>query len=501
MPSLQNLSAGDESLNREQPLYRSIAERMEHLIEDGTFRVGDRLPSVRGLRKDWGISLTTAMEAYRILENRGLIEARPQSGYYVRPRMARIIAEPRATAPVAEPSEIEDSELTHLLHQDTHNAKLLQLGAAIPSPDLLPHEKLGRVLAQANRAARHRSVEYSMGPGLEALRREAARRAVSAGCALSPDDFLVTNGCSEAVFLCLKALCKPGDAVAVESPFYFGFVQILQSLDLKIVELPTNPREGICLDTLSYVINNHSIKAVLMSTNYSNPLGATYSTERKKRLVKILADAEIPLIEDDIYGELTWSQERPCVAKAFDEKGLVLYCTSISKTLAPGWRIGWVAPGRYLKEVQRLKNQVNLSNASPMQYAAAEFLSNGGYDHHLRKMRKTLSERAEFLMSEITRWFPSSTRMTQPGGGYVLWLELPPAMDSVELYTRAKAAGMTIAPGKIFSARGQYRNCLRLNVAFATPEHSARIQKLGALVNEMLSRATVDKQVPLANDA
>lgn len=470
--------------NGEMPLYQEVADRMARLIEEGTFRVGDRIPSVRGLHRDWGVSITTAMEAYRQLENRGLIEARPQSGYYVRPRLSRMLKEPQTTAPECTPCTVSQDKLMLSIVRDMGNAKLHQFGAAIPNPDMLPIEKLNRIMATSMRRVGRRGISYVRSEGLAELRTELARRAVMAGCALTPEDFIVTNGATEAISLALRAVCKPGDAVAIESPAFFGTLRIIEGLGLRVLEIPTCPREGISLTALKYALGQHDIKAVICSPNFSNPTGGSMTEEDKGGLVALLGRMGIPLIEDDIYGDLPYDGERPRSAKSYDRNGGVILCSSVSKTLAPGWRIGWIAPGRWREAVERLKIQTNFSSAAPTQFAIAAFLAEGGYDHHLRRMRRALAKQNEWLQELVAESFPTDCRMTRPRGGYVLWVELEDHIDSVQLYEKAARAGVTFAPGVMFSSKGDYRNCLRLNSAFLTEDSRGGIETLGQLIRE-----------------
>ena len=304
---------------------------------------------------------------------------------------------------------------------------------------------------------------------------------MNAGCVISPDQIVTTQGGTEAISLCLRAVCRPGDTVAVESPTFYGFLQIIESLGLNALEIPTHPEYGMSLDALGYALEHNVVSACLVVSNFSNPLGCCMAEENKKRLVELLAAHDIPLIEDDIYGDLCFDEERPIVLKAFDEKGLVLLCSSFSKTIAPGYRVGWVAPGRFQSQVERLKVLTTVATASPTQLAIAEFLANGGYDSHLRKMRKVYRHQTALISQAVARHFAEGTRITRPSGGFVLWVEMPEYVDSLKLYEDALAAGITIAPGPIFTAKQKYRNCVRLNAALWSPRIEEALATLGRL--------------------
>lgn len=468
-------------------LYEETSERLKHLIEEGTYRAGDRMPSVRSLSREWGVSITTVLESYRRLENAGYIEARPQSGHYVLPRPGALVAMAPKTEACFAPTEVTTAELTWRLIRDATGDGFVKFGGAVPSPDLLPVEKLNRALSSAMRRVKSRGVSYPPMQGVEAFRAQIARRAVAAGCSLSPDEILVTSGCMEAVHLSLRAVTKPGDTVAVESPMYFGFLQALEDLGLRALEIPCDPRHGLSIDALRFALDNHPVRAVLCSTNFSNPLGSLMSEQRKRELVELLADREIPLIEDDLYGEMYFaSQQRPPSAKSFDEKGLVLWCSSISKTLAPGWRVGWVAGGRFQHAIERLKIITNVTTSSPPQHALVEFYESGGYDHHLRTYIRTLRQRVDWLSSEVRKHFPAGTIITPPQGGMVVWIELPDAVDSVALFRKALCEKISVAPGVLFSTSERYRHFLRLNASFAVPNHAKAIATIGQMVAELM---------------
>ena len=320
-----------------------------------------------------------------------------------------------------------------------------------------------------------------MSAGYKPLRIQIARRLLYCGCSLNPDEILITSGCQEAVTLSLMAVCRPGDTVAIESPTYYNHLQTLELLRLKAIEIPTHPRQGISLEVLEDVLEKKKARACLFITNFGNPLGSLIPDERKKALAEMLVKYEVPLIEDDIYGDLSFSGERPRTVKAFDREGQVLLCSSFSKTLAPGYRIGWVSPGRFQTEVERLKSVCTIGTATAPQMAIAEFLTNGGYDHHLRKIRRIYMRQIWSMSQAVGKFFPQGTRITRPAGGFVLWVELPAGIDSLLLYEQALKAGITIAPGPIFSVRQDYRNCVRLSAAYWSDQIEKAIATLGNL--------------------
>ncbi len=466
-------------------LYKEVAERIASLVVGGTFRIGDRLPSIREMSRQAQVSINTVKVAYSHLEDQCLIAARPQSGYYVCPRPPELPREPKISQRNITPQGVSSSKLVGRLMKDILDGEKVQFGAAIPDPELIPAKKLGRILSVACRNHAMESIGYSTAPGNIRLRSQICRWMLKAGCTLSADELIITTGGSEAVFLALQVLCRPGDTVAIGSPIYFNFVQMLQLLDLRVIEIPTSPTEGLHLPTLRSALKTNKIACCVVISNFDNPLGSCMTDARKQELAEMLAGAGVPLIEDDINGDLSHSDERPSVAKAWDREGNILLCSSFSKTLAPGYRVGWIAPGRYMEETLHRKLVTNIASASPTQLAVAEFLANGGYSHHLRVIRKAYATKLAQMGDAIGRYFPEGTRVTRPAGGFTLWIELPADVDTVELYIRVESEKITFAPGRIFSTRGKFRNCLRLNGAFWSEKNRWAVELLGKMAKEL----------------
>lgn len=463
--------------------YERIADDIGHLIESGAYRPGDRIPSVRQMSRARDVSITTVLQAYYLLEAQGLIVARPRSGFYVRTDLPPDLPEPETSTPNPDPTQVSVRELvTRVVLTDVHNPDLIPLGAAHPNPELSATEELNRTLGSVARRMGSESGLYDYAPGCSALRTHIARRAVNAGCSLAPDDIVITSGCSEAVTLSLRAVCQPGDAVAIESPICFDTLQCLESLGLQALEIPTHPRDGISLDALRFAIEHNSVSACVVVSNFNNPLGSCMPDENKRELVELLTEHDIPLIENDIFGEIYFSDRRPSVAKAYDREGLVMLCSSFSKSLCPGYRVGWTVPGRFKSTVKWLKYTSSLAAPTLSEHAIAEFMTSGSYDPYLRRIRRTYARYVAAMSQAISRFFPEETRLTRPSGGFVLWVQLPESVDSLELYRQALDTGIAITPGYLFSATEQYRNFIRLNAANWSDEAEHAIEQLGALV-------------------
>lgn len=469
------------------PLYQQVVRKVEKLIDSGTLRAGEKLPSVRQASRQHDVSVTTVLQAYLALEDSGFIEARPKSGFYVRPRWRSRVQEPKNSRPPSAVTAVSVGVLQSRLFEASRMPGVIPFGGAAPGPDLLPTVKLNRLLAAVSRTDGKAGVSYNMPPGTEALRREIAKRSLDGGVDLAPDEIITTAGGTEALMLCLRAVTVPGDVVAVESPTYFGLLHAIETLGLKAVEIPMHPRDGMDLDTLEQVMKARKIAACVSVPNFSNPLGSLMPDENKARMVEILARHDVPLIEDDIFGELYFGAHRPRTAQSFDKKQQVMLCSSFSKTLAPGYRVGWIVPGRFLRQIQTLKLTSTLATATLPELAIAEFLKSGGYEHYLRSVRRIYAENIDRMSQTIAAAFPSPLKITRPQGGFVLWIELPKRVEALKLDDLALAANISIAPGPMFSAKQGFRNFIRVSCAHPwTSRLEDAIGTLGTLVKKLL---------------
>jgi DNA-binding transcriptional MocR family regulator len=445
------------------PLYLRIAEKVSQQVARGSLRPGDRVPSLRRLSQQQRVSMSTALQAYLWLENRGYLEARPQSGFYVRTPFSTLIPEPQFDATTTKPVALGTRAILADIMESANHPANIPLGAGNASPELFPSDRLNLILRRIIRRQPLHSTRYQFPPGWEALRRQISRRSLDMGCSFSPRDVTITCGALEALNLSLLAVARPGDVIALESPTYFAILESAASLGMKVLEIPTHPQTGMDLGELEQAIRKHRVKACITMTNCHNPLGYVLSDKCKKDLVEMTARSDVAVIEDDVYGDLAFNGPRPRPAKAFDRKGLVLLCSSFSKILSPGYRLGWVAAGRFRVEVERLKFLANVGNASLPQMVVAEFLESGGYDRHLKRLRATLAIQVDRVRHAIAKYFPEGTRVSRPAGGYMLWVELPPKVDALKLYRAALAQNISILPGAVFSATSRFKNHIRIN--------------------------------------
>jgi DNA-binding transcriptional MocR family regulator len=444
-------------------IYDRVAAELAQAIRAGTLAAGERLPSLRALCLRHGISLSTAIQAYRRLEADGLVEARPKSGYFALGSVCGAACEPAMSRPRDVPGEITVARLALDILQEARRPGVLNLGAVVPGPELLPLRRLVREMGTLARRQPEIIGRYEVPAGNMALREQIARHMLRSGCRCRADEIIVTNGCMEALTLALRAVAQRGDTIAIESPTFYGILQGIESLGMRALELPTHPRDGIDLDALQQALDTQPVAAILLVPSFNNPLGCNMPLEHRRRLAGMVERSGVPLIEDDIYGDLGFQQPRLPTVKSFDRSGNVLLCSSFSKTLAPGLRIGYVVPGRHGERVEHLKLLGNVATAGLPQLALAGFLRHGGYEPVVRRAARVYQQRSERLRRLILEHFPEGTLVTQPQGGFVLWVELPPHIDAVALHAAALGEDISVTPGVIFSPRGDYRHHLRIS--------------------------------------
>ena len=470
-------------------LYMQVADGLEKMITDDVLKIGDKLPSVRMLSEEYGISMGTAFQAYYHLEGKGLIESRPKSGYYVRFSQRRFPQLPKMVQPEPISHEVSVKEMIASIYADlaSTNDKVINFALAVPVPELMPAAKLNKSVMYALRNSEDHCINYEHTQGNVELRKQIAKLAFNWGGKFKHDEVVVTTGCLEAITICLRAVTQPGDTVAVETPNYFGIFQAIESLGLKVVEISSCPVEGMNIDCLKRAIKKFPVKACVVIPNFNNPLGSCMPEEKKKVLVELITHANIPLIEDDIYGELYFGRNRPRTCKYYDTKGLVMYCSSLSKSLSPGYRVGWVIPGKFLEEVKLIKRMNNISNPTLTQAAMAHFLQNGRYEYHLKTLRKALHTQCLKYLQAIIEYFPEDTKVSRPHGGFVLWVELNKKVNAFKLRTEAMKHHISIVPGKIFSASGNYSNTIRISFGKPWDDNvDYGLMMLGRIIRKMI---------------
>lgn len=467
-------------------LYEKLADEIAELIRSGVLAPNEKVSSVRTASRTHNVSPATVFEAYYLLESRGLIQARPRSGYFVCAQVKDALAEPEMSPRDTETTPVDVSELVFSVLDSIKDPDTIPFGSAFPSPDFFPLARLARSMGKSLQQMPASAILTDITAGNPQLRRQIALRYRVNGVMHAPEELVITNGALEALNLCMQVVTKPGDLVAIETPTFYAALQILERLQLKAVEIPVHPRDGIHLQTLEESLQRLPIKACWLMSSFHNPLGASMSDEKKQQLYDLLHRHQVPLIEDDVYSELYFGVTPPKPIKHFDRAGLVMHCGSFSKSLAPGYRVGWVAAGRYAEQIHRLQLMTTISPSIPAQAALADYLQQGGYDRHLRKLRERLAHQQQLMLNAIANYFPKDTRVTRPNGGYFLWAELPEQVDSLQLFSMALAQGISIAPGPIYSATRRFRNCIRLNYGYPwSQELEKALATLGKLISSL----------------
>ena len=461
--------------------YQQIAEVFEQQILKEVLQAGNKLPSLRMICSENEVSLSTALKAYYTLENKFLIESRPNSGYFVSYTPKRFPGIPLPSKPTQNVKPVDIDEITALVYQK-HTSDHTDLSLAVPTQELLPIAKLNKELVLASRSLKGSGTTYEQVEGNERLRRQIARRSSAMGAQLNVQDIVITSGCVEAISYALRATTVRGDKLVLESPVSFGMLQLAQDLGLIVVELPTHPQTGIDVEALKKTLETQHINACLLISNFSNPLGSCMPDEHKREVVRLIEKHNVPLIENDVNGDVYFGAQRPTCCKSYDQSGLVLWCGSISKTLAPGYRVGWIAAGKFKDKVIEMKRRHSIAGISITQEVVASFLETGRYEHHLRKLRQTLHSNSLNYAKTIGEYFPEGTLASRPQGGSAVWVELPPNHSSLNLYKIAFQQKISFAPGGMFSLQQQFDNCLRLNYALPwTDKLENNLKLLGRL--------------------
>jgi len=467
-------------------LYERVARIVESQISNGALRANERIPSVRAMSRTAKVSVSTVVQAYVHLENIGLIEARPQSGFYVRTPEPRRLPEPRRK-PVRTPRPVSiANEVIDMCREAVSRTDFVPLNSAVTEPASYPTQRLNNLVREVLRDHPLNAGECIMPPGHEELRRQVAKRMALAGAPTDPAHVVITSGTMDAITLALQVTCKPGDTVLVESPTYFGLLQSIEHLNLKVVEVPNCSVDGIDVDAVRAVARSTRLAAAVLMPNFNNPSGSLTPDDAKREIVEILTGHEVPIIEDDIYGDLHFGGTRPTSLRAFDESGLVVSCGSVSKTIAFGYRIGWAVSPQFHTEISRAKFYSSVACPTLQQLVLARYYASGGYDRYLRRVRSALAVNSQLYINGIARYFPDGTRVAQPPGGVILWVELPRNVDGAELFRTAAASSIGVAPGVVFSAKADYRNYIRLSCGLPwTPTLERAVEKLGRLVAGM----------------
>ncbi|WP_026972074.1 PLP-dependent aminotransferase family protein [Aliagarivorans marinus] len=445
-------------------LYQQLANSLKKQIEEGFYANGQKLPSIRSMSHEREVSISTVQECYRSLEDSGYVSSKYKSGYYVVYK-GQSYPRPDLSQPVQEPVTVENWQEALNLTLTQTDDKFLALGGGGPNTHFSTLRPLQKILNRQLRMHTQAAYKPAKGNGLFALRAQIARQMQDSGCYVHPDELLITTGCQEALSLCLRVLTQPSDIVAIDSPSFYGSMQAVSSNQLKVLEIPTHPEKGISLPALELALEQWPIKVLQLIPTTNNPLGYVMPEENKRKLLQLADRYDLAIIEDDIVGDLSYHTPRPASLKSMDKQGRVLMCSSFSKTLAQGLRIGWVAPGRYASKLTHMKFVTSMGSTTLPQMAIAEFIAEGHHAKHLHHARLHYHNSRDQVLRWIARDFPQGCKATFPQGGYWLWVEMPRELDSFELNRQLNGFGIGVAPGGLFSAANKYRHCFRLNFA------------------------------------
>lgn len=445
------------------PVYVSMADKLASMIVDEVYKPGEKLPSLRRLHKENGVSIGTVLQAFNHLIDKGLISSKEKSGYFVSYNSKKRLQPPQTIPASLSERTVHIDRLLQKLRADGTSRDFVSFANALPDHRLLPFNGIKRALQAVSRDSSGSYLAIEERKGNVKLREEIAKRSFMWNGALHADDLVITNGAMEAVILSLKAVTKEGDTILVQEPCYYGIMQTLEYLNLKVVTIPNHSDTGIDVADVEAACDKFDVKACVLVSNFNNPDGACINSEKKQQLAGLANRRKLPIIEDDLYGDIFFGNNRPDTIKTYDKHGWVMYCNSFSKSLVPGFRIGWCAPGKFAFEVARLKSMHNGPVCNFTQRILHQLLSSGLYDRHLRKFRLELLKNLNRTTNLIERHFPEGTKISSPTGGLVVWVQLPGNIDTVDLQNKSFDLGISYAPGELFSAKGDYRNYLRIS--------------------------------------
>lgn len=468
-------------------LYRKVAEDLEGMITRGLYEEGTRLPSIRQMSSSLDVSINTIIEAYSLLETWQLVEGRPQKGFFVKSiniQKLQVFKSQNFFEPITH--DISEDMIYQKITKEIMDPDLVPLGAAAASTSILPVQDINSLITSLSEEQKRLCLTEAPVEGLPELRRAIACKLIDCGLSLSIDEIIITAGCVEALYLSLSAITNPGDTIAIQTPIYFNLVLMFRNLGLKIIEIPSDPITGIYLEVLEYAIKRNSIKACVVISNFSNPTGSSIPNKDKKKLTEILKEADIPLLEDDVFGDLYFTGKRPTTCRTFDDSGNTVLCSSFSKTVFPGFRLGYIIPGKLKDRIIRIKMGVNICTSTIPQLLLANYLESGGFYRHLRKLRREIALRMKNLRHDVFSFFPPGTRMTDPQGGYTLWIKLPGRMSGLDVYNKALKEGISIVPGGLFSQDDYFDSFIRLDAGCYTEDIRPAVKKLGAIIKELL---------------
>lgn len=460
-------------------MYKSeqLSLRLRQMIENGVWQAHEKLPSIREQTQLSGLSLITVLNAYQTLEAQGLVYAKNKSGFYVAPQHDEQL-QPTNSNEVSLKKNVQiNSAVFHFL-KSIQSDEILPFGSAFPNSELLYNQKFMQLLAQHAKRKSSYLNSASMPPGNLSLRKLIAQRYILQGMSCSPDDIVITSGALEALNLSLQALTKAGDYILLQQSVFYGAWQAAERLGLHVITIPEHPKHGFDLAAFEQALKQYPIKVCWLMLNVQNPIGFTVSDSIKQRIAELLHEYQVYLIEDDVYAELHYDHHKPLPMSYFDPYQRVLHCSSFSKTLGMGTRIGWVHTGQFSDAIQHLQLMSTLSASALIQNALVDYLSHHHYEKHLRRLRKQLEKSKKAYWQFLKQNLPKDCDTFYYPSGYFLWIQLPKHCDSFKIYETLLESHIGIAPSLLFMPENSSQNFLRLNCSYALSDEIEQALRL-----------------------
>ncbi len=468
-----------------QYLYQQVIELVLSMEKSGALIPGDKLPSLRKLSRRVGVSIPTVKQAYIELERLNKIESRPKSGYFLINKIPKI-GQPKTTIFEDCPVEVRCQTLIEKSYQAVHLPEMIPLGISHPVMACPPDKTLARIMRRILSQSGPKVMAYGPMDGYLPLKKYLAQRYNQQGIAARASDIVITNGAQEALAIALQSVAKLGDIIAVESPTYFGILELIENLGMMALEIPTCSEKGVCLEAVERSLKNNNVTACIFSSLINNPTGSIMPEKNRKKLVQLIEEKGVHLIEDGVYEELHFDDRVVRSLQAYSTKGLVLTCNSVSKTIAPSYRVGWLLSHRYEQVAKGLKRALSCSSSLLNQYVVLDYLRSGEYHRNIKKLRQILRRNKERAISLIATYFPTNTLMSNPQGGGVIWVELPNEASAEELFYAGVKAGISITPGILFSPSNKYQSCARISYGLPWDDKvDEAIKRLGQLAHQL----------------
>ena len=451
----------DLSKSTDMSKYLQVERILRSAVDNGVYQHNDKLPSIRQLVNELGFSKNTIIRAFHELEAQGLIYSMPKSGY-------RVNSLKSVQTSHVKPTRVDLLSVCKEVLTYPNYKELLPTGSAHPSTDAPAIKSLYAEIGRHSRRQTHTSSHYQLPPGDTLLIKQLAKITQDLGTPASVDEILITHGAQQAISLALRAITKPGDIVAVESPCYFGNLLLLESLGLEVLEIPSCDYQGMDPLALESALAKWDVKVILVTPNFTNPSSAVMPLERRKQLLN--ASGAIPIIEDDVFGALSFSSPIASL-RALDDKQRVIYVNSLSKTLDSRLRIGWLLAGCYREQVEKYLLCENMGSLNLMQSAVGEFLTSGKYRNHISKMRRCYQNNAKRYIQLFKSAMDAHPELINQyhisgvQGSFLLWIRLPKSIDSYQLYQACNQHKISILPGFMFGTHDQFKHCIRVSVA------------------------------------